>query len=51
MGAAGVALGTAADGVRLTFGTVLDRYQERAHSDVAFENQFYQRYYVRRPRD
>lgn len=37
--------------VRMTFGTVPDQYQGRAHSDVAFENQFYQGYYVRRPRD
>ena len=37
--------------VRATFGTVPDWYEDSAHTDVAFENQFYQRYYVRRPRD
>ena len=34
--------------VRATFGTVPEWYQGQVHTRVAFENQFYQRFYVRR---
>ena len=35
--------------VRVTFGTVPAGYQEGVHSRVAFENQFFQGYFIRRP--